>query len=317
MIVIPDNLENRFLQPEGWTWRQIVTDPATKIRRLRIGEIQVPNPKGKVYILPGRCEYAEKYFETVKDLMKRDLNVYIIDWFGQGGSARPLPDPEKDHVISFETHIEDMHSWIHETDDGRPLPRFLLGHSMGGHIGLRYLARHKDVFNAAIFSAPMCGILAARTFPKRLRPVIAKLISTVFKATYLPGSGNWKMSLRPLPGTGIFSSDAKRDAVHDSWLKDNPHLRIGSPTGSWIYAAIESCLKLSVEAQQIETPCSILMAGQEALVDNQETQAVAALISKAKIQTIDNARHEILMENDIIRHAFLKAFDSLIKDHLH
>src|ERR687892_1390043 len=60
-----------------------------------------PGRKGTVCLFPGRAEFIEKYFETVRDLRARGFAVAALDWRGQGGSQRALSDPYKGHVERF------------------------------------------------------------------------------------------------------------------------------------------------------------------------------------------------------------------------
>ena len=57
--------------------------------------------KGTVCVFTGRGECIEKYFETVRDLRARGFAVAMIDWRGQGHSARQLSDYRKGYVRSF------------------------------------------------------------------------------------------------------------------------------------------------------------------------------------------------------------------------
>ena len=49
----------------------------------------------------GRGEFIEKYFEVIADLRRRGFAVATMDWRGQGGSQRMLPNPRKGHVRYF------------------------------------------------------------------------------------------------------------------------------------------------------------------------------------------------------------------------
>ena len=69
--------------------------------------------RGTVCILPGRTEWIEKYFETVRDLRSRGFAVAILDWRGQGLSDRALSDRHKGHVGSFsefDTRSRNVHA---------------------------------------------------------------------------------------------------------------------------------------------------------------------------------------------------------------
>jgi lysophospholipase len=57
--------------------------------------------RGTICLFPGRGEFIEKYFETVRDLRIRGFAVAALDWRGQGFSDRLLPDPRKGHVHDF------------------------------------------------------------------------------------------------------------------------------------------------------------------------------------------------------------------------
>ena len=60
-----------------------------------------PGRNGTVCLFGGRAEFIEKYFETVRDLRARGFAVAMLDWRGQGLSARALRNPRKGYVRSF------------------------------------------------------------------------------------------------------------------------------------------------------------------------------------------------------------------------
>src|SRR5229473_1246575 len=67
-----------------------------------------PGRKGTVCLFPGRAEYIEKYFETVRDLRSRGFAVATFDWRGQGMSDRALSDRSKGYVRNFSEYITDL-----------------------------------------------------------------------------------------------------------------------------------------------------------------------------------------------------------------
>ena len=64
--------------------------------------------QGTALVLPGLGEFIEKYHETVDDLLKRGFEVYVMDWFGQGLSTRPLANRHKLHVLGFGRYLVDL-----------------------------------------------------------------------------------------------------------------------------------------------------------------------------------------------------------------
>lgn len=64
--------------------------------------------RGTVCLFGGRNDFIEKYFETIGELQQRGFAVAIMDWRGQGGSDRLLPDPRKGHVDDFAQYESDL-----------------------------------------------------------------------------------------------------------------------------------------------------------------------------------------------------------------
>src|SRR5712672_417571 len=89
-----------------------------------------PGRKGTVCLFPGRAEFIEKYFETVRDLRARGFAVAMLDWRGQGLSDRGLRNPRKGHVRNFSDYDIDLVTFIQEIVlPDCPPPLFALAHS--------------------------------------------------------------------------------------------------------------------------------------------------------------------------------------------
>ena len=83
-------------------------------------------------LFPGRSEFIEKYFETVRDLRARGFAVATLDWRGQGLSDRALRNPRKGYVRNFAQYQIDLETFINEVVlPDCPPPLFALGQSMG------------------------------------------------------------------------------------------------------------------------------------------------------------------------------------------
>ena len=94
-----------------------------------------PGRKGTVCLFPGRAEFIEKYFETVRDLRARGFAVAALDWRGQGGSQRQLRNPRKGYVRRFADYDIDLATFMHEVVlPDCPPPVFGLAHSMGATV---------------------------------------------------------------------------------------------------------------------------------------------------------------------------------------
>jgi lysophospholipase len=316
---LPD-LEPRFQQPEGWRWHHF-TNPMG--RKLRFGTVSPKSriPDAVVVCLPGLSEFAEKYFETAHDLLDRNLAFWVLDWQGQGHSDRHLKNPHKRHSAGFDEDIEDLHYFIMEyvkhasvhPDVGR-IPLVMLGHSMGGNIGLRYLIDHPDIFACAAFSAPMTGIAATRALPISVAVDVSTLLRECFNMLYVFGGKNWSPHERDTLSARLFSSDPARAAVHNAWCQADPALQVGNVTFGWVNHALRSCAALqhAMSKNPVKIPCLIGLAERDTLVDNAATRKMAARMPGVEILELRGALHEILMERDDIRGKFLLAFENML-----
>src|SRR5215470_9875549 len=98
--------------PEEAIAGEVKTPDGVRLRFARW--LPPPGRKGTVCIFPGRTEFIEKYFETVRDLRARGFAVATLDWRGQGLSERPLADPYKGHVDDFSRYDIDLETFMKE-----------------------------------------------------------------------------------------------------------------------------------------------------------------------------------------------------------
>lgn len=324
MVAVPSpipTLEPRFLQPEGWRWHIFTNQRGHK---LRFGTV---SPKGRVpdavvICLPGLSEFAEKYYETAHDMLGRNLAFWVLDWQGQGKSDRLLTNRQKRHSSSFDHDVDDLHFFLMEyvkhasvhPDVGR-IPMVMLAHSMGANIGLRYLARHQDMFSCAAFTAPMIGIKATRFLPISVALDITGLMKEFLNLSYVFGGGDWTHTNRTRVGKNVFSSDPVRNTIHDLWFKADPSLQVGGITFGWLHEALRSCSIVQNQPilGQVNIPCLFALAGNESLVDNTVARKLIATMPNACTLELEESLHEILMERDEIRNTFFQAFEDLLK----
>lgn len=303
-------LDERFTAPSGWRTGEFV-NLATG-HKIHYGTVSPDTPRAHVVILPGLSEFTEKYYETARDLLSRGYAVWALDWAYQGRSSRFEKHPMRRHSDGFDTDIEDLQKLI--VDHVRPAtqqtPLVMIGHSMGGHIGLRYLIQHQGIFKTAAFTAPMLGINDLRKIPAFLQTLIFYAASP-FSTTYVPRGRDWHEGIRKSDGSDIFSSDPLRDSLHNHWCRAHPELQIGSPTWRWLYEAVKSCRTLESKLHKIETPLLMAYAGGEKIVDNDAIIHAGAILPHAELLELPGARHEIFMERDETRQHWFSAFDKL------
>jgi lysophospholipase len=269
--------------------------------------------KGTVCVFPGRTEFIEKYFETVRDLRARGFAVAILDWRGQGLSQRALSDPQKGHVGDFAEYDVDLDTFMKEIVlPDCPPPLFALAHSAGGAVLIRSAFRGQRWFDRMVLSAPM--IRLAREWAFGLGPAVARGMRLIgLGSSFVPAQQARTMATRSFVGN-ILTSDPVRFARTAAVLEAEPLLGTGAPTIAWADAAYRATGQFADPgyAARIRQPILIIGAGRDQIVSTQAIEDFADNLRAGSHIVVAGAQHELLMEQDHFRQQFLAAFDAFV-----
>lgn len=272
-------------------------------------------PQGTVLLLSGRGEFLEKYHETAIDLTRRGFNVYSFDWRGQGLSSRMLPNPQKGYVDTYDDYLNDLDFFIQTimTPNARG-PYYLLAHSMGGHIALCYLHNHCGLFKQTVLTSPMVDIAMSPFLKTVLKSYVRGAVKLGFGTYYVPGAGDNKPQ-GPAFENNRLTSDQTRFERTKRQLFEKPGLALGGVTHQWLLATFLSIDRLlrTDFPERIGTPILMVSAGEDRIVSNRVQGHIKTRIPQCRLVTLENAKHEILVENDSIRKRFWKIFDDFLK----
>lgn len=299
-----------FREPEGWRWSHFRNAAGAKIRYGAIDP--AGTARATVIGVPGFGGFAEQWFEVVRDLVARGHAVRLMDWRGQGGSDHYLPNTHKFHAQGYSRDVADLQQFLTEVvraDGSRPL--LLLGHSMGGHLGLRHLATHPGAFRGAFLTAPLLGVKTVKHAPSVVARV-ARLMNLIgLGARYIPGHADWFFRPHYTVEDSTLSHDPIRYRVAQLYYQLKPELRIGGATWAWLDHTFRSVAWINREEvlRSIATPVFMVQAGADHLVDNALQDRAAKLIPQAELRRFPDAKHDILMEKDEIRLPLLAEFD--------
>lgn len=285
--------------PEGGQSHWLTTSDGVRVRVVGYAG----GAKGTVLVFPGRTEYCEKYGQAARDFQDRGLSTLIIDWRGQGVADRLSNDHHLGHVNRFSDYQIDVAAMV---DAARtldlPRPWHLVGHSMGGCIGLRALYEGLDV-ESAVFSAPMWGIQISPW----MRP-FAWAISGVgrhigFKETYTPGTEPVTYVKSAPFDENMLTTDAEMFKYMQSQINAHPELALGGPSLQWLNEALQEVRNLSrMASPPVRVMCfmgtaeKIVQKG--AIIDRMNRWPDSPLVQ------FDGAEHEVMMEIPQYRQQF-------------
>lgn len=308
----PD-LDERFLPPAGFLWgRFIAADGA----ELRWGYLPVPGARAQCVLVGGFGEFIEKHLETIRDLAARKIEVWCLDWRGQGRSARPRHFPTRPRPRNFDRDAEDLGTFA-AAKLVAPLPRLLIAHSMGGAIALLCLHRYPKLFAAAILSSPMLGFRLGGFPPALLRCITAPARAMGFGTCLVPGARKWRATCGRPEETRL-STDAPRCGLKQAWLSADPALRLEEPTYGWL----DSALSLVGRIQQpqflrhVRTPILMVTPEHEFVVCPAAQRQAAVFLPNCKLVELAGSRHDPMLERDPVRYTWLRHVDNFLGERL-
>ena len=271
--------------------------------------------KGTVCVFTGRGEFIEKYFEVVTDLRGRGFTVAIMDWRGQGGSARMLSNPKKGHIESFVQYERDLRRFMLDVVmPDCPAPFFALGHSMAGPVLLKAALMRNCWFDRITLVSPMLELVNLPVSQRTLKLLVELGNLIGLGDLFIPGYGKtMAFELRPFEGN-VLTSDPGRYARNQALVRELDHLVIGAPTVSWVNAAIDAMQEVTTKefATAVNTPVLIISSGGDELVSVRKAQDFALGLRAGHQIVIPGAKHELLQERDELREQFWAAFDAYI-----
>src|SRR5262245_53359804 len=122
--------------------------------RLYLRRHELASAHGEILIVHGFGEHSGRYVELTRHLVDNNYSVTAYDHRGHG-----LSDGLPGHVESFSEYDEDLAKIVGSIKARTQVKSlFVIGHSMGGLIALRYAARKEPAISGAVVSAPLIDV---------------------------------------------------------------------------------------------------------------------------------------------------------------
>ena len=269
--------------------------------------------RGTLVVLQGRSEAIEKYFETIGEWLVRGFAVFAFDWRGQGGSARLLANARKGHVARFSDYQLDLDAaiaWLES--ENAPRPFFAFGHSMGGAILIDALTRRPRLFERAVTTAPMLDVVLIKNtvWAGRLATALTRM---GLGPRFIPHGGPEPALFKPFENN-ILSRDLVRHTRSQHILTAAPHLALGDPTIQWVATCFQAMARLRRVAAQIQTPLLGVASTHDRVTSTPAAQAFFDGLPHGEFLSLADCEHEILIETDMTRAWFWRAFDAFMAE---
>ncbi len=238
-----------------------------------------PEPRSALLLVHGLGEHSGRYHDFASSLAQAGTSVFSFDLRGHGRSPGQRGD-----VDAFPRLLEDLLGM--ETEMARQLPghlpRYLMGHSLGGLICIRRLQVFRGPFEGAIISAPWMAT-ALPTWLRRVGRFLGVALPTV-----------------PLPA-GINPGRLTRDPEMVRAWREDPliHTRL---TGRFFREAEREQRRVWLSSMPEGMPLLFLIPTDDRVVRSSVTETFAGGIvgSETQVEILEGRRHEPL--NDLDRH---------------
>jgi lysophospholipase len=256
--------------------------------------------KGVIVIIHGLSEHSGRYQETAEALSSEGWAVYSGDLRAHGLSSDP-PKAGRVHVDRFEDYFHDVEAFINlARSKHRGLPLFILGHSMGGLISIRYVLEYPEGIAGAVISSPLLG-----THPEFKPPLALRLLVKLLSA----------ITPRALFKSDLDTEAISRDPDVVKAYIDDP-LVTSKVSARWYNEAMKSVKKAHKNAPALRIPMLLMQSGSDRLVDPDATRIWAEATPDGRVEFVlwEGLYHEMFNEpeNEKVRERTLSWLQSQI-----
>ncbi|HEX6309705.1 MAG TPA: alpha/beta hydrolase [Longimicrobiales bacterium] len=237
------------------------------------------NARAALIVVHGLGEHSGRYTEFAERMGSYGISTFAMDLRGHG-----LSEGRRGHVPTFDVYLQELDRFRREVEglaDYR-VPLFLLGHSLGGLIALRYQEEYNTRFEGAIISSPW---LATAMTVTRWKANAAQALSKVLPA--LP----FRAGIRP--------EHLSRDRDIVEAYRSDP--LVHDTVTPRFFSEVSTAMGLALQrSDRIHEPILLLVAGDDRLVETERSLRFARSLTAPDLtlRVYPGHFHELLNELD-------------------
>lgn len=231
--------------------------------------------KASVVLVHGYGEHIERYEHVGRALAQAGFAVRGIDLRGHGQSGG-----RRGFCRRFGEFTGDLELVLERARQEASRPLFIVAHSFGGLITLRYLIDRPRAVDAFVLSSPW---LRNNVPASPLKLLAGKVMSVVYPTLSLP--------------SGLRGADVTRDPEIAA-IYDRDPLNNKDANARWFTESTTAQEEVLQRACEITLPCLVMQAGADKISDPRRTEEVfKRLGSKDKtFELLEGQYHELFNE---------------------
>ena len=299
--------------PDAWQWQSYTANDGAHIRW---GHTAFnPNAKATIILMPGYTTALDSFAEHLSHWADQDYNVVGIDIRGQGGSDRPLANPEKYWIDDFATYADDISGLLAgEIAPKNDAPLIIVASSFGAHVAYRTVGDHETEVDGMVLNAP-----AFRPQVPPFSTGVAKKVFATMKflgksKRYAPGQHGWRPLSDDMTKTDACSDYLPRYNLHDVAVVKNPKLRMGAATNQWISQMIKSGEYVTAAgySDKITIPIQMNLIDNDGIIVNAVAEQACADNPNCSFTYVPDTKHCILYGDDAAVARVYTAVDAMV-----
>ncbi|MBI3652391.1 MAG: lysophospholipase [Acidobacteria bacterium] len=232
--------------------------------------------RGEIVLVHGFGEHSGRYDALIQHLLDKGYAVTAYDHRGHGKSGGLYGHIERFH--QYEDDLDGIVAKVRGYAAAKNL--FLIGHSMGGLVTLRYLTKPRAGIRGAAISAPLVAI--------RAKVPAHKLLVGKVSAALLP-----RLRMKNEINPAVLSRDA---AVGRAYAKDP---LVGNMVSTrWFAEALKAMAELQRQASQITSPLLVMHGTQDKLANVEATKSLFENLASSdkSLKLYEGYYHELFNE---------------------
>lgn len=229
-------------------------------------------PKAAIVISHGWSEHAGRYHKLANWFAGQGYAVYALDHQGHGKS-----EGKRGHVRRWTDYARDLELLRSRVKEEK---QYLIGHSMGGMIGILHALEYPEQFSSIALSGPATDV--SIPVPK-FKQILGSTMSS-----WLP-----RLSITNDIDPSVICSDPN---VVANYIED-PFTH-GKVTTRWFSEYMKTIERVKQQATQLRTPIGIWHGAGDLLVEPWVSEQFFARLQTPHRQRrlVEDAWHEILLE---------------------
>lgn len=256
--------------------------------------------RGTIFVFQGRTENIEKYGPVALHFCAKGYDVLAVDWRGQGLSDRLADDRLLGHVRSYSEYQFDVKAVFSAAQTlDLPKPWFLLGHSLGGCIGLRAILNGLPV-SACAFTAPLWDINLPPMQKIAVWPLCWMMQLFGRSTSYAPGTKGESYVLHNPFEDNRLTTDPRMYRFYQNVSENLPDQQIGGPSMGWLYQTLKETRFLSALPSP-EVPSVAFCGENDTIVAVSAVKERMARWPSGQFELVPGARHDVLYATPTIR----------------